>query len=181
MSLLTGDLDCDCELLLMEIKKMKLHTATNRKTLNPTGKAPISDVYGLTKWKNYSNKTSRIESDRFPGYYNTKLKTNYPVFQEFLDEFSYFYLPESFKWSSVTINKNFKCKPHKDGSNIGLSYIVGLGDYKGGNVIVEQEDGSVKFLDIRHKPCGFNGSELTHYTSDFRGDRYSVVFYNNLN
>ena len=180
MMLLIGDSDCDCELLLAVIKKMKLHKSTNRKSINPTGKAPTSDVYGLTKWKNYSNMKSRIES-KYKGLYHTKLKTDYPEFQEYLDEFAYFYLPQSFKWYSVTINKNFKCAANKDAANIGISYIVGLGNYQGGQTVVEQRDGSVKFLDIRHTPCGFNGSELTHYTTDFTGDRYSVVFYNNLN
>ena len=181
MSYLTGDLDCDCELLLEQITQMKLHKATNRKTLNPTGKAPTSDVYGITKWHRYSNLKSREKSEEHKGYYNTKLKTNYPDFQDYLDEFSYFHLPKDFIWTSVTINKNFKCKRHKDANNIGTSWIVGLGDYTGGECCVENATGSVSFNKIKNKPIGFNGSELYHFVSPWEGNRYTVVFYNNLN
>ena len=177
--MLTGDCDCDCELLLEQIRTMKLHKATNRKTLSPNGKAPISDVYGLTKWERYSNLKTR-EKSKYPGWYHTKLKTDYPDFQEYIDEFAYYHLPADFKWTSVTINKNFKCKRHLDAKNVGMSWIVGLGDYTGGDTIVENSDGSVRFCKIKDNPIGFNGSELWHYVEEWEGDRWSVVFYNNL-
>ena len=178
--MLTGDLDCDCELLLSEIKKMKLHKATNRKSLTEEKKPPISDVYGITTWARYSNHKTRQKS-QYKGWYNTKLKTNYPDFQEVLEEFSCYHLPEDFKWTSAVINKNFKCLRHKDASNIGLSHIVGLGEYTGGETIVENKNGTTTFHNIKHKPIGFNGSELYHYVSAWEGERWTVVFYNNLN
>ncbi len=178
--MLTGDLDCDCEILLEQVKKMKLHKATNRKPLNSEGKAPTSDVYGLTTWQRYSNLKSREKSE-YPGWYLTKLKTQYPDFQQYLDEFSYYHLPEDFKWTSVVINKNFKCLRHKDASNVGTSWIVGIGDYKNGETIVENKNGTTTFHKIRHNPVGFNGSELYHYVAPWQGERWTLVFYNNLN
>jgi hypothetical protein len=76
----------------------------------------------------------------------------------------------NFEFESVIINKNFLCPPHKDTNNIGDSIIVGLGDYTGGDLIIEDEPHC-----ILYSPLIFNGSENTHWTAPFLGDRYSVV------
>lgn len=74
--------------------------------------------------------------------------------------------------TSFTINKNLKCKMHYDSANVGESSIIGIGDYKGGELIVESST-----IDIRGKVFKFNGSKQLHGTADFTGDRYTVVFY----
>ena len=173
------DIQKDCQNLLNFIQKMKLHKSTNRNTLTPRGNAPISDIYGLTKFSQYSNGRKRKPS-QYPGWYDTKLKTDYPQFQELLELFSSNYLPPDFTWTSVVINKNFQCKKHIDSQNIGESYIVGLGDYSGGDTAVQNANGSVTFHNIKNNPVGFNGSKLYHWTEAFQGDRYSLVFYSNL-
>jgi hypothetical protein len=33
-------------------------------------------------------------------------------------------------------------------------------------------------VDIKNNFYSFNGSELTHWVKPFKGDRYSLVFYN---
>ena len=115
----------------------------------------------------------------YKGFYHTKLKTDYPEFQEYLDEFAYFYLPKSFKWHSVTINKNFKCPPHKDINNTTESLIVGLGDYDGGDLCIEDhKTGEVSKHCIWRSPLYFNGKDNRHWTDDYTGTRYTVVLGN---
>ena len=50
--------------------------------------------------------------------------------------------------------------------------IVGLGNYSGGELVVESET-----HDIRYKPLEFNGWTQRHYTKPFVGERYSLVFF----
>jgi len=76
---------------------------------------------------------------------------------------------------SITINHNLKCKRHIDGRNVGDSIIVGLGNYEGGELKVED-----KIYDINQKPLKFNGSKLYHETLDFKGDRWSIIWFRKL-
>jgi len=78
-----------------------------------------------------------------------------------------------FKFNGVMINKNWKCPPHYDNKNAGVSLICGLGNYTGGDLFVEG-----KPIDIKYKPYIFNGSLQEHWTDDFEGERYSVVLFN---
>ena len=75
-------------------------------------------------------------------------------------------------WDAIQINENYKSAPHRDNGNSGLSYIVAFGDYTGGLLNIEGTE-----YDIRHRGILFNGSECTHSTTDFTGNRYSLVFF----
>lgn len=77
-----------------------------------------------------------------------------------------------FDSDSIVINHNLKCKRHKDGRNVGDSVIVSLGDFTGGELMVED-----KIHNINRRPLKFNGSQLFHETLDFVGDRWSLVWY----
>jgi hypothetical protein len=77
-----------------------------------------------------------------------------------------------FPYTTVQVNYNYKTKPHIDRNNVGESLIVGLGDYVGGDLIVDK-----KRYDIRNHPLIFNGAELLHGTAPYKGDRYSLVFF----
>lgn len=98
----------------------------------------------------------------------------------------------SHKFTNITINKNLKCKAHRDRGNNGMSYIIGFGDYEGGELIVGPRTakppadtvleakigrGFVSHS-IRKRWLSFYGGEETHYTAPFTGDRYTCVFYN---
>ena len=50
--------------------------------------------------------------------------------------------------------------------------IVGLGNYQGGEIIVEGE----KYA-IRYKPIEFDGWKLRHWTNSYFGERFSLVFF----
>lgn len=176
----SGNLNNDCEILLDKLRTLKLHGANNRSKINVDGKTPLSCVYGYVKFKNYSNGNPRVESTKYPGYYNSKLKTNYPELEPILKEWADLHLPKEFEYNQVVINKNFKTLKHKDAKNVGLSYIVGLGNYEGGNlVVVDGPDYFESEINIKNKPYGFDGSEKFHYTKEFKGTRYSIVFYQN--
>ncbi|GBG32156.1 Hypothetical Protein FCC1311_083812 [Hondaea fermentalgiana] len=97
------------------------------------------------------------------------------------------------QFTNITINKNLRCKPHRDRGNHGMSYIIGFGDYQGGELMVGPRSakapgndpvaeaqagrGFVKHI-IRRRWLSFFGAQETHFTAPFTGDRYTCVFYN---
>jgi hypothetical protein len=88
----------------------------------------------------------------------------------------------SFRWNCIQVNKNQLCAPHVDRNNEGPSYIVGLGDYTGGELGVqlgEQPDGKKRkttILNIKNRFKMFDGHHL-HWTLPFQGTRYTLVFF----
>ena len=86
----------------------------------------------------------------------------------------------TFKFTSVQYNKNHRAARHRDAKNTGISYIIGLGNYTGGELTVfdENEKNPVKH-NIKNKFYTFNGSKYPHETCKFKGERYTLVFYSN--
>ncbi len=86
-----------------------------------------------------------------------------------------------FKYTSIQYNKNHQCAYHKDKNNVGDSYIIGLGDYTGGELLVYDKDGKnpVKH-NIKNKFLKFNGAVYPHETAPFKGNRITLVIYNIL-
>ena len=81
----------------------------------------------------------------------------------------------NFKQSTIAINRNAQFRPHKDngaGAGQSTSLIVGLGNYTGGELMVE---GSKK--DIRYNPIEFDGWKQRHWTLPFSGERFSLVWF----
>ena len=85
-----------------------------------------------------------------------------------------------FKFTSIQFNKNHRAARHRDAKNTGISYIIGLGDYTGGQLTIfdENEKNPVKH-DIKNKFYTFDGSKYPHETCPFKGERYTLVFYSN--
>lgn len=77
----------------------------------------------------------------------------------------------SFRYTSIQVNKNMQCKPHKDTYNKGMSYIIGLGAYTGGELLTGDRS-----INIRNKFLKFDGRQ-THSTAPFKGERYSLVYF----
>jgi hypothetical protein len=85
----------------------------------------------------------------------------------------------NFKYTTIQYNKNHRCAKHKDGRNVGESYIIGLGDYTGGELMVwDENDKNPKKHNIRNKFYKFNGSQYFHETQPFKGERYTMVYFN---
>ena len=57
--------------------------------------------------------------------------------------------------------------------------IIGFGDYTGGELILYDKNGkNPTEHNIKNRFIKFNGSIYPHKTAPFRGERYSLVFYN---
>lgn len=68
------------------------------------------------------------------------------------------------------------CNRHVDSGagagQSGTSLIVGLGDYTGGGLVVENKE-----HDIRYQSMEFNGWKQRHWTLPFQGERFSLVWF----
>lgn len=79
-----------------------------------------------------------------------------------------------FIYTSVHLNNDVHCEPHRDKNNIGPSIIFGFGDYEGGELCLESGE---KF-DINSQPVLFNGATLLHWNTPLtKKGKYSLVFY----
>jgi len=84
----------------------------------------------------------------------------------------------NFHFSSIQVNKNNRTAKHIDGRNVGMSYMIGLGDYTGGDLLIYDEDGkNPKAYPTKNRWINFNGSIYPHETRPFRGTRYTLVYY----
>jgi len=116
----------------------------------------------------------------FKGPAETKNNKIYPKLYRLLTEFIKETNDEKFHYTSIIINKNKKCNIHKDEGNIFKSYIIGLGDYKGGDLMIENHiSGSIKKHKIKDKWLKFHGGKNYHWTTNFTGTRYSIIYYSN--
>ena len=132
----------------------------------PAQSMNFGTVYRL--FRNTGNIHEKVDSPYQPGANNKK----YPQVYEVLKKLIHHIDPE-FKYNSITINRNFKCRPHYDKRNVSPSMIIGLGDYEGGELVVEKCE-----FNIKKKPLIFNGGSCLHWVNEFIGDRYTIVYYN---
>lgn len=96
----------------------------------------------------------------------------HPKLHKLLDEFGQKYVRQHCNWTSVQVNVNFSCAAHKDIGNIGDSYIIGLGNYVNGELVIEDFP-----YDILYRGLLFNGSERLHWTKDWTGYRITLVYH----
>jgi len=77
--------------------------------------------------------------------------------------------------SHCAVNCKAQFLPHVDsgrGAGQSLSMIVGLGDYGGGDIVVESMS-----HDIRYAPLEFDGWRERHWTDTYNGERFSLVWF----
>lgn len=98
-----------------------------------------------------------------------------PRLHYLLMKFGLMHLPHDFTFTSVQVNANYSCAPHFDKHNTGNSFIVAFGGYTGGELVLKE--GQDKEYNIRHRPLLFNGSQIEHYTKEWTGNRYSIVYH----
>jgi hypothetical protein len=75
----------------------------------------------------------------------------------------------------VAVNRHAAFLPHVDsgaGAGQGRSLLVGLGDFCGGEVVVEG-----RATGVRYSPVQFDGWRERHWTRPFLGERYSLVWF----
>jgi len=75
-------------------------------------------------------------------------------------------------FKSICVNHNTISESHTDRNNSGVSCIVGLGDYTGGELICENTK-----VNIHNNPIEFDGSKIKHSSLPFTGERYSIIYF----
>ena len=145
------------ELTNIEFPFSNRNITTNAKIIKPQG-----FVLGLTK-------------NRYKGTLHvSKFTSKYPELFALIVKLMKKVAP-NYTFTSVQLNKNILCKPHKDVFNKGESIIFGVGSYlNGGELVIENEP-----YDIKRKILMFDGSKKLHWVNDWEyGDRYTVTCYN---
>ena len=84
-----------------------------------------------------------------------------------------------FLYNGITINKNCVAIPHKDSNNIGNSIIVGIGNYEGGNLCIEDDEGRLYNIPLKYNFLEFNGRNTHYNTPITKGTKYSIIWFNN--
>ena len=77
-----------------------------------------------------------------------------------------------FPFTSIQVNKNYQSALHVDASNLGPSYIVGVGNYTAGGLWVRTHGE----IDCHHKWQQFDGN-VPHCTLPYEGTRYTLIFF----
>ncbi len=104
-----------------------------------------------------------------------KYNRKFPALYEAVFALERALMPGRVPSAAVAVNRNATFKPHLDsgaGQGQGVSLIVGLGDYSGGELMVEGVP-----HDIRYAPLEFDGWNERHWTRPFEGERYSLVWF----
>ena len=97
-------------------------------------------------------------------------------------------LPASFTYTSIQVNKDYAAALHLDANNDGPSYIVGLGDFRGGELWVHQQrysdrpweppiGGECAVLPVAGGTWRSFDGNMPHCTLPFTGTRYTVIYF----
>ena len=82
-----------------------------------------------------------------------------------------------YRFESVTVNKNHAAARHVDKNNTGHSFIIGLGNYTGGQLVFSDKESPYHGShNIKNKWLKFVG-DTEHYVKPFKGTRYTLVYY----
>jgi hypothetical protein len=172
-----GDWLGDNTIMTEILDKIDFYSGTERKLMlkvNP--KEGGSMLYGTT-WRGYLSPTKNRTFDEETGKYRTKIYDLHPELKDIFKEFADYHFPE-FAYSQVQMNKNFCCPPHVDSKNIGESVLCCFGNFTGGETCLYIDEKIVK-VNAKEEPQRFNGSQILHWVNQYKGTRYSLVFFNN--
>ncbi len=110
---------------------------------------------------------------RGPSRWNAKFPHLFEVAQQLIK-----ICKPDFEYTTIQVNKNVECQPHVDKNNVGESYIIALGDYTGGELVIE----GVAF-NIKNRWKKFDGKNV-HWVEPFQlprenreANRYSLVYF----
>jgi len=115
---------------------------------------------------NYRGQQSLGGRTKGPSKYNEKFPELYDALQDLIET----YHPD-FSYTTIQVNKNVKSLPHIDMNNVGPSYIIGLGDYDGGDLVIEGFP-----YNIKNRWKRFDGRDA-HWVEPYIGTRYSIVYF----
>ena len=107
---------------------------------------------------------------------DSKMNVKYPELLKMSRAFLKKHHPE-YRFQTVTINKNHASAKHVDKNNVGHSYIIGLGNYTGGELVfTNPKSPNYGSHNIRNRWLKFTG-DTEHYVKPFKGQRYTLVYY----
>ena len=153
----------------MNIKKQVLDELENTKFPRCSSRRNVSDkpidafVLGSV---NYRGQKSVGGKTKGPSRYNEKFPKLYRLIKALIKEHN-----SSFPYTTIQVNKNVVSKPHVDKNNVGPSYVIALGDFEGGNLVIKGKE-----YNIKNKWKKFDGTQ-GHWITPFEGTRYSLVFF----
>jgi len=155
---------------------------TNRRGVIPDGKDFVfSDTLGLVS--NYRGCVSVAQAT-----------TEYLAFTQVITGWLKDHMPNEFKkeafgFTSINVNANYAAALHRDANNEGPSLIKAFGTFSGGELNYWQGDdktkgsvekvckpGDCRTVDIKKGLLMFDGNR-GHSVKDFKGERYSLVFF----
>lgn len=105
----------------------------------------------------------------------TRQSIKHPHILPLFDNFMKSHAPE-FEYDAVNVNRNIICGDHYDSKNAGTSLLVGCGKYEGGETVLYIDDKEHMFR-INQESITFNGTDILHGSTPFKGLRYSFVFF----
>merc|ERR1719456_863671 len=93
-------------------------------------------------------------------------------------------------YTSININKNYAGALHRDGNNVGPSFIKAFGDFTGGCLNYYPDDDRSQNLDVLASTVADQALKLDiakglllfdgkrgHWVDDFKGERYTLVYF----
>lgn len=84
----------------------------------------------------------------------------------------------NFRWTSIQVNKSVETSWHYDKGNVGLSYLIAFGKFKGGGVVVKIRNNKEMMVRNDHRWLFFDGHNLEHKSAPITsGVRYAVIFF----
>ena len=127
-----------------------------------------------TAGKGYTMTLGKQKIRRKKGVHESKNNVKYPELYNKLLAFGELYVPKDIVWNAIQCNKNYASNPHRDLGNKGESYIIGLGDYKGGLTTINGTKHDIKFI-----PTIFNARKWLHHNELSSNDksRFSICFF----
>jgi hypothetical protein len=149
------------QFVLDELENIKF--PKNKSRVNVSAKPTEAFAMGSVNYRGQKSLGGRTKG---PSRFNKK----FPELYESITDLIRFYKP-NFKYTTIQVNKNIRSKPHVDKNNVGPSYIIALGDFTGGKLVIEGKE-----FNIKNRWKKFNGT-LGHWVEPFKGTRYSLVYF----
>jgi hypothetical protein len=156
---------CLSKILCGEVLK-KLETTVFPK--ESRRKNAILEGQSITLGKVFNTKTRKInessETKNRPNLYNL-LKS---LIKKELPNFSY---------TSMTVNKNVVTRPHTDKFNLGPSVLISFGNFKGGSLVIKENNVEKEFLLDGNQLLYFWGNNNHYNKPIISGTKYTIIYY----
>ena len=171
-----GKNDLDKTPISMDVPGAFRHLLCLLREAELSGRWPASSISRRNVIDKASKRGESFALGRMPAHLKQPLANErFPELLQAAIALEHVLMPDRPASSTIVVNKHAQFKPHKDsgaGAGQHVSMIAGLGEYSGGELVVE---GSVN--DIRYKALEFDGWQQRHWTLPFDGERFSIVWF----